>query len=266
MVDTKKTAEEIVRRLRAEFLDDVRDRISNMNVALAEIHDGQQDGEALYSIRREVHSIKGMAGAFDFPSLGIVAHRMEDFMGSGQMNGTLKVSDIQEFIDAMARVIDSGQDIAEADLIPFLRSLPQDRDFIPDNMEVLDAEVLLVASSRMVGRAVGLELKNCGFRPVLISNPFHALETAARTKPDAVVVQAVLDGVSGVEMLRCIHTLQATSDVAKVILTSFGKDDPALAGLPENTHIIRLGPHLADDLGDLLSTLPLDKPAARKGA
>jgi len=265
MVDTKKTAEEIVRRLRHEFLDDARDRIANMNVELAEIQDGDQEGEALFTVRREVHSIKGMAGAFDFPSLGMVAHRMEDYLASTAIQGTLKVADLQDYIDAMSSVVESGQDITEADLIPLLRSLPQDRDFIPDQMEAVKAEVLLVASTRMVGRAVAAELRNCGFRPILISNPFHALETAARTKPDAVVVQAVLDGVSGVEMLRCLGTLSATESVKKVILTSFGRDDPKLAGLPEGVHIIRLGPHLADDLGDLLSELPLGGTAEKAG-
>lgn len=261
MATTKKTAEEIVRRLRGEFLDDAKDRLANMNRSLAEIKDGDEESEALFTVRREVHSIKGMAGAFEFPNLGIVAHRMEDYIANNQHQARIKVSDLQVFIDSMSEVVEDGADIPDADLVPFLRNLPQDLDLIPDNITGLEAEVLLVATSRMVGRAVGAELKNCGFRPVVMSNPFHALETAARTQPDALVAQATLDGISGVELLRCVAAMEATRKTVKVILTSFGKDDPALKGLPANTYIIRLGPHLADDLGDLLSVLPLEKEA-----
>src|SRR3546814_9870935 len=78
------------------------------------------------------------------------------------------------------------------------------------------------------------ELANCGYRAQLASDPFEALRLAVSEKPDIVLTSAVLDGMPGIDLLRSLRAIRATSRLPVAVVTSFDAGHPELAGLPQD--------------------------------
>ena len=71
--------EGILVELRREFLIEARDRLDDAQAALEGIYNNTIDRtEEVTVIRRNVHSLKGMGKSFGFPTVSLVAHRLED--------------------------------------------------------------------------------------------------------------------------------------------------------------------------------------------
>ena len=72
----------ILDALRGEFLVDVRERLEVIEEALGGSggggagRGGGAGAEALLTIRREAHNLKGMGGSFGFPVISLIAHRL----------------------------------------------------------------------------------------------------------------------------------------------------------------------------------------------
>lgn len=62
------------------FVQESQDRFIELNQSLVRLEDNPHDEEILYSILRNVHSLKGSAGMFGFEYLKQIAHRLEDLM------------------------------------------------------------------------------------------------------------------------------------------------------------------------------------------
>ena len=74
-------ADRFVTQLRREFIDNTRDRLTIVDDLITRLMDGGSGfDDALMKLQRHVHSIKGMGGTFDFPTVTTIAHRLEDYM------------------------------------------------------------------------------------------------------------------------------------------------------------------------------------------
>ncbi|MBF0274104.1 MAG: chemotaxis protein CheA [Nitrospinae bacterium] len=68
------------------FIQESNERFEELNQGLVQLEEDTSNEETLYAIFRHVHSIKGNAGMFDFESLKIIAHRLEDLMELAHKN------------------------------------------------------------------------------------------------------------------------------------------------------------------------------------
>ncbi|MHA1113973.1 MAG: Hpt domain-containing protein, partial [Alphaproteobacteria bacterium] len=117
--------DEIILRLRQEFLDDSQDRTESLDRALAELRAGTgSEEDAVTCLRREAHNLKGTGAAFGFPIVTLIAHRLEDYLADAAGLGARQIEDTQKFVDALQTALESGASPGQAECDLLLRSLP----------------------------------------------------------------------------------------------------------------------------------------------
>lgn len=246
--------EDIVANLTQEFLGDASDRLSRMQVCLTNLAAkvGSQR-EALLDLAREVHSVKGSAGNFGFRSVTTVAHRLEDFMAASMDGSELPVEDYQRFVDVMTDLIELGREPEPDRAGRILKSLPVLAAFDPDSVTFGTGRALVVTRARTMSHMLVRELANCGYQAQTAIDPFDAIRLAASEKPDVILTSAVMDGLSGVDLVAALRAIKGTSTIPCAVVTSFDRTHPELAGLPKNVGVVRLGKTLSDDLAIVLT-------------
>ncbi len=110
----------------AEFLgifrDEANERLDSMSTALLAIEDGRASGDAIDSLFRDAHTIKGGAGMLGLDSIGVLAHAVEDVLAAARQTGDLPTG----FADPLLRACDAlralvnGDDAADPDAIAAL--------------------------------------------------------------------------------------------------------------------------------------------------
>ena len=89
--------------------------------------------------------------------------------------------------------------------------------------------VLVVDDDAMVAEVVGSYLTHAGFEVEQAADGPTALAVAARTRPDLVVLDLMLPGLSGLEV--CQRLRSSRPDIAVVMLTALGEESDRLVGL-----------------------------------
>lgn len=238
--------------LRADFLADAVERLAVMQGALDAVKEGRPPEPRLHALRREAHNLKGLGGSLGLPFITVVAHRLEDYLGLCRIESPAAASDIQAFIDCLADAVEAGGVPGEEDAATKLRTLPVVMALDIGEVVIREVEILLLTGSRTIARAVGDELRACGYRVVGATNPFQAITLAVQMHPDMVITSAVLEGLSGIDVARALRAMTATADLPIAIMTSFRKHHSELSDLPPGVEVIRLGRFLDEDLATVL--------------
>ena len=118
----------------------------------------------------------------------------------------------------------------------------------------LQFEFLLVEPQKAFAKIITRELQSCGFRVVSATKSYEAIELAARTRPDMILISAVLDEIDGVDVVKMLKVPAVTQSIPVGLLTSFDRDHPKLKDLPKEVPLLRKGPSFGDDLADLLDS------------
>ncbi|MFX7820747.1 response regulator, partial [Acinetobacter baumannii] len=79
-----------------------------------------------------------------------------------------------------------------------------------------------------------------------------ALELISRTRPDFVIVSAVLDELSGIDVASALTAMPSTRNIPIALLTSYTWGHPSLHDLPTRVAIIRKGNSFGSDLAEFL--------------
>ena len=245
--------DQVVAQMRTEFIEGTRDRLDDIE---AMVFSESETGEAkIVPLYRDVHNLKGQGTMHGFPSVTLIAERLEDYLSGLTEIGDGNARDVGKFLDAMRGIVESEKDLGDEALRDVLRSLPTHhrRDFEVD--APLDVEVLLVTPANAVGRAVARELRECGYRVSTVESPWSALQLAACTKPDLIITSVVMDGIGGIDLSRAVAAISTTKDVPVAVLTSFDRGHPELTGLSDAVPVVRVGGQLRDDLGNALTQI-----------
>lgn len=252
------TNDDLEDRLRVEFTDDARDRLEVMNRSLTGAIDGNRDhSEVIGLLRLEAHNFKGMGTSFGYPTISLVAHRMEDYLYGLKRLEPRELVDAQIFLDRIAELVDRVDQPQLAETNKIIRALPVRYQFEVTDVDVRDVEIMLVTPSKVVARKVGQELAACGFRMLMVSDPIESIGLAVRVPPDMLIASLVMDGVSGLDLIRGLRSMSVTRHVPMALLTSMSLDNPALSEIPEGVSIIRVGEHFGEDFANVITRLNL---------
>ncbi len=252
--------DDIFAQLRQDFLADARERLDAMESALGGAGGAARD--ALMTVRREAHSLKGLAGSLGFPSVTIVAHRLEDFVVELTGLNKTQAREVLVFVDCLRDIVEAGCDPGDEKVNALLRRLPVHtvRAVPTASFDVNKArrvEVLLVAPGRAVRAMITAELRSLGFRVSNAHSPWQALEIAARTKPDLIITSAVMDQLTGIDLARALRAISPTASLPLALLTSLDADHPDMKRLPKDVAIVHLNKTVTEDLGDLVTRFDL---------
>lgn len=241
-------AASIADQLRDEFLADAQDRLIQMQEAIElAFATGKASNDTLMALHRQGHNLKGMGGSFGFPSITVVAHRMEDYLSDLAQLSERQLQDAQKFVDALSHIVRSGHNADGSALTAMLRALPVKGGFDVKDIVQTDVEILLVVSSTVVRLLVERELRACGYRVVATRAPFEAFELAYRMKPDLILTSVVMDGFNGADLVRALAAMEPTRNMPVALLTSLNAGHTDLRSLPGDVPVIRIGATFPED-------------------
>jgi CheY-like chemotaxis protein len=237
---------EMIEYMRQDFLDTTGGRVAEFDRALAE-------GGDLEALRYFAFETKGQARNFGMTLLSLVAARLEDYLNAIDRIADWSLPGIRAFLDALQNVVNGG--IADdSDPSMVVRGLPaRPRVLGVDDNEALDVEVMLVMDQTAATGIVEREMQACGYRTTVVTSPFEAFEMAVRTRPDMVIVAAVLEGLTGIDLATALATMPETRNTPVALLTSLDDDEGNLNLLPKSVPVIHKGDRFGDDLARAMS-------------
>jgi len=229
----------MVANMAQEFLADAVSTLGDIGVLISETKAGKVDtGYTLQTVRREIHTLKGQGGSFGFPALTVIAHRLENYLHDVLTLTQRQMDDVLIFIDRLQEIADGGTNPDNEAVSRIVRALPAKGASNDDFQDVSGLEILLVAGSRIVRRAIEGELNKRGFRVVTVASPIGVFESAIRTRPDMIIASAVMDKISGVDLARALKSMKPTRDIPFALLTSFDASHPELRDLPDDVSLV----------------------------
>lgn len=89
--------------------------------------------------------------------------------------------------------------------------------------------VLIVDDKEMMRDSVGTTLERAGFRVQMVADGNAAIESIAKTRPDCVVTDMRMPGISGLELLEKVRSID--DDVPVILMTAFGTIDTAVKAM-----------------------------------
>jgi CheY-like chemotaxis protein/HPt (histidine-containing phosphotransfer) domain-containing protein len=251
-----KSVSAIADEVRQEFLDEMAERLRELDVELDSAVRGDKTmDEFVNHARRLAMSLKGRAAAVGALQADTLARRMEDYLA--QLPNPIPprvVDDTRKFIETTLDAIE-GRINNEADISTIVRRLPAKVGFSVNDITFRDVEVMLVMGHGAQTHYIERELQQCGYRTSLISSTFDAIPMVVRTKPDFVIVSAVMPDLSGIDIAIALSSMPETRNIPLALITSLPEDDAYLQLLPKKVPIINKGSSFGDDLFKALDSV-----------
>ncbi|HEY1384647.1 MAG TPA: Hpt domain-containing protein [Dongiaceae bacterium] len=247
--------DEMMRTLQVELHDDAGDRLGEMSRVLESMTAGGPPDSALSALRRQAHNMKGIGGSFGYPALAQIAHRMENYVNDLTTWTRETPDQLQRFIDRMAEMLDCPQQPTEEELAQIVRALPT---HLVQNFSVRDiskhtVEILLVTPTRALAKLLAQQIMACGVRVNAVNEPMDGLNAALRARPDMIITSQIMRAMTGLDLVRAVRAISATSKIPAAILTSRGDDRSLFPGIPDDVAILRTGDSFADDFGRVVA-------------
>lgn len=263
MITISPNVDDILARLKVEFVADALDRVEDLERLLERCSKGDCSGlEVLAEVRRQAHSIKGMGGSFGYPAVSAIGHRLEDYLSGLKELSERHITDCYHFFDVLREILKEGEDPGEAISDIILQKLPAKwtpaLGDAPGNVEVLVA-----ISARVLKSSVERELHNLGYRFFNAQGGFDVLQLSLMMRPHAVIVSAVLPNIWGLDVARALGNMEVTRDLPVGILTSFS--DEKIGPMPPSAVIIRETVDSLDEgLAQIAASIKVDAPVGSR--
>jgi two-component system, OmpR family, phosphate regulon response regulator PhoB len=93
------------------------------------------------------------------------------------------------------------------------------------------ASILLVEDERDIAALVAYHLTKDGYRVRTVASGLEALESVSRDRPDLIVLDLMLPGLSGYEVLAELRRVPDTAAIPVVVLTARREEEDRIKGL-----------------------------------
>jgi CheY-like chemotaxis protein len=247
--------EEIVDEMRHALFEEGADLLKGLEVLLSEVSHGRKPMEELVrEARRAALTIRSQTGVLDLKLIGAVTHRMEDYFAEAKYLPPRIPDDVQAFIDILGSIFE-GRTPLDADPSDIVRKLPAKLSLKPGDIQVRNIEIMLVMLHGTAAHYVERELQQCGYRTQLVTSTLDALTLILRTKPDMVIVSAVMPELSGIDLAIGLANMPGTRNIPVALITSLPLDDEYVKLVPKKVPVIRKGAEFGDDLAQALDQL-----------
>lgn len=92
-------------------------------------------------------------------------------------------------------------------------------------------EIFVVDDDRDVAQSIELALRRRGFRVTLAHSGVEALKLLRRYRPDLVLLDVLMPGMSGIEVCRRLRADENTANLPVIFLTARGRERDRIEGL-----------------------------------
>lgn len=236
---------EMVENLRREFVDETLERLQTLDTGLV---------DQLGVIREFFFQTRGQAHNFNLPLLDVVCRQAENYLSALTTIDGRREADIRRYLDAATDILE-GTISSDTDPAQLVRTLPGrvSDAFSPDSIEIREVEVMLVMHHNAQTHFIEREVQACGYRVTIITSTLEALAHATRTKPDFMIVSAVMPGLSGIDLVMGLCHMPETRNIPLALITSLPAESDWLRVLPDGIPVIRKGQSFGDDLANALN-------------
>lgn len=108
--------------------------------------------------------------------------------------------------------------------------------------------ILVVEDEHAVARTIQVNLDREGFTTQVASNGAAGLAAVASAPPDLIILDVVMPGMDGFEVLRSLKADPLTADIPVVMLTAKSDQESILRGWSEGVHCYMTKPFDPRDL------------------
>ncbi|MDC9700801.1 MAG: Hpt domain-containing protein [Alphaproteobacteria bacterium] len=254
MKQTETRAEKILKALHQDFLDSTREALNCIEDQT--LLRGSKVESALLEINRMAHNIKGNGYTFNKPQLGILAHRMEDYLRSLSDLDDFAEGDLLLYVNILRNVLEATDSIPQDELCRLMRKLPTKKTDSYENVEAfdIDIDIAFVISSGTLSRMIERTLSVSGYRLIFFSSPWQALQFAVCASPDLLITSVIMDELNGVDLILALRAMKVTCKQRMAVLTSFEDDHKELNTLPAGVSIVHFSDRFCDDVTKVLKS------------
>lgn len=93
------------------------------------------------------------------------------------------------------------------------------------------AKILLAEDDKQIADMISFKLSNSGHQVVRVQDGEQAVMLVARDKPDLILLDAMMPGLNGFEVLRRLKADSAVRSIPVIMVTAKGHERDVLAGL-----------------------------------
>jgi len=95
----------------------------------------------------------------------------------------------------------------------------------------MEAKILVVEDEKDIARMIDYNLKKEGYKTVLLHDGSYAAFTAAKERPDLILLDLMLPGLDGLDVCRRLKADGKTSSIPIIMLTAKGEESDKILGL-----------------------------------
>ncbi len=255
MADLIPSADDVDKQIEAEFLADLQDTASDLDILLGNLRSGAEPLEhGLVELRKHAHNMLAQGRGINISAIHLLAHRLNEYLGEVKTLDPAILTDVQTFVDKLQNVLDGDTSAAES-TPKLVRELPArqiaDLDF--GDITQKDIEVLLIIPEKSMSRIVEKELAACGYRISHARSAFEGFKLALQTRPELVISAMELRDMTGIDLACAFAAMPQTHAMPFALLTSYDWGNPALDRLPPRDALLRKGPTFGSDLAEALA-------------
>jgi two-component system, chemotaxis family, response regulator PixH len=122
-------------------------------------------------------------------------------------------------------------------------------------METRQGTILIVEDTPSEMELMSHYLQEGGYRVISSANAKDALQLAAEQKPDVIISDVVMPGMSGFELCRSLRKNPATANLPVIFCTSKNQDIDRLWGMKQGASAYITKPFSREDLIQAIQTV-----------
>lgn len=92
-------------------------------------------------------------------------------------------------------------------------------------------KILVIDDDRFLAQIYILTLKKAGFEVILMDDGAAGLDAAGKEKPDAIILDILMPGMDGFQVLRELKKNDKTKDIPVIMLTSLSQKEDEEMGM-----------------------------------
>ncbi|MBT4544237.1 MAG: response regulator [Alphaproteobacteria bacterium] len=108
--------------------------------------------------------------------------------------------------------------------------------------------ILIADDDQMIVRLLEHKLKQSGYEVLSVHDGAIALETAITEKPDLIVLDGMMPGLDGMEVLRRLKESEDTKSIPVIMLTARAQETDIVDGLSLGADDYLVKPFIPDEL------------------
>ena len=252
---SKASFEEAFDRLKQEYIENSDDSLNHIDQLIKQLQDGNGDwNETFLDLQRAVHTIKGSAGSYGFPTVSIIAHALEDYIETATDIRERELTDIQFHVDRMRAILESGANPDDDAAQKILHDLPICKaiSLKVSPQDVQNITAVLIMPKNVQRKIIATELVSCGFRTIMAENGLTGIAAVLARRPDFIVANRELDDIGGLELAGVFDVIEAVKGTNFMLISSTPATEAEIQALPDTVRVVQKGTTFSSDMTNAL--------------